>query len=136
MYALPNKGVGGSVKGGRGGGAKVGPLSISGCFNCDANDHVMRDCKRLVDYVKAAQRKLAYWSKKRAGRPTAAAVLFAAMEQMNPPAVDEGTGAKEETVDDVEELYYEALLTANGGTDAEGDTESGFEEGPSFRPGA
>eukprot|EP00170_Pyropia_yezoensis_P005208 contig_21254_g5222 len=52
------------------------------------------------------------------------------MEQMNPSAVDEGTGAKEETVDDVEELYYETLLTANGGTDAEGDTESGFEEGP------
>eukprot|EP00170_Pyropia_yezoensis_P006804 contig_27730_g6826 len=90
----------------------------------------MRDCKRLVDYVKAAQRKLAYWSKKRAGRPTAAAVLFATMEQMNPPAVDEGTGAKEETVADVEELYYETLLMGNGGTDAEGDTESGFEEGP------
>ncbi|KAK1862344.1 hypothetical protein I4F81_004918 [Pyropia yezoensis] len=55
---------------------------------------------------------------------------------MSPPAVDEGMGAKEETFDDVEELYYETLLTANGGTDAEGDTESGFEEGPSFRPGA
>lgn len=34
-----------------------------------------------------------------------AASLFAAMEQMNPLAADEGTSVQEETVDDVEELY-------------------------------
>lgn len=60
LYAPPNEGFGGSVKGGHGGGAKLDPLSNSGCFNSDANDHVMRACKKPVDYVKAAQRKLAY----------------------------------------------------------------------------
>lgn len=35
MFALPNKAARGSVKSGRGGGAKFDPLSISGCFNGD-----------------------------------------------------------------------------------------------------
>lgn len=58
------------------------------------------------------------------------------MEQMNHPTVDEEAAAKKETIDDTEELYYETLVTAKGGSDAEGDVGPGFEEGPSFRPGA
>lgn len=136
MYALPKMGVGSSVKGGGRGGATFDPISISGCFNCDAKDHVMRDCKRPVDFIKAAQRKPAYWSKKRTGRPTAAAVLFAAMEKMNRPSANDGKVAKGETIDGLEELCYETLMTASSSSDAENDTGSGFEEGPSFRPGA
>lgn len=54
-YGHPNKGVGATVKGG---GQKIDPLSITGCFNCDASDHMARDCKQKVDLVKAAKRRL------------------------------------------------------------------------------
>lgn len=64
------------------------------------------------------------------------AVLFAAIKQVNPPAPDEETAAKGKTVDDLEKLHYKPLLTDIGGSDAEGDTDSGFEMGPSLRPGA
>ncbi|KAK1860015.1 hypothetical protein I4F81_002607 [Pyropia yezoensis] len=49
---------------------------------------------------------------------------------------NDGKVAKGETIDGLEELYYETLMTASCSSDAEDDTGSGFEEGPSFRPGA
>lgn len=59
------------------------PLTISGCFNCDNPGHTMRDCRAPVNTTLAAKRKMEYWSKKHAGKPVGAAILFQLCRQLD-----------------------------------------------------
>lgn len=117
IYGNAVKGVGSGGKGGVSGGkTKFDPLSIAECINCDGKDHVMRDCKRPIDYVKAAHQKRS-WSMKRAGNPTAAAVLYDMAHQMNGPGDERGGTEMEGATEDVsEQLYFEALMASSGST--------------------
>jgi len=108
VYGVPKRGVGASTSRSTAGvgsaaavslesaGSSAGaqrtrfdPLSLAGCFNCDNPSHTMRACPLPVDPMKAAQRKLEYFSKKNAGaHGAAAAVLCQLCQQSYVPRTD------------------------------------------------
>lgn len=141
MYGRPNKGIGASRPGpsgggsggarsggatprsgpstydGKGGSGRFDPLSVTGCFNCDHPGHTMRDCKLPPNTVKAAQRRLAYYSKKREGRPVAAAILFALCQQLDAAVGADGEMAAPPSMDvhmmdeaEDETKFFESLM--------------------------
>lgn len=86
MYTRPNRSIGNTrptrplgitVRTNRGGrGARFVPLSVAGCFNCDSTNHVVKQCPRPINAVKASERKVAYYDKKMTGgRASVAAPL-------------------------------------------------------------
>lgn len=99
VYGGPNKGVGasrpGSWKGkgpapNDGRGTRFDPLSIAGCFNCDDPKHLLKNCPKPIDAIRATQRKVAYYDKKtKGGRASVAAVLYQLTLQINPTATVE-----------------------------------------------
>lgn len=149
-YGRPSKSVVASKSpGGGAGGGRFDPLTIAGCFNCDAKDHLMKDCKRPIDYVKTADEKLAYWTKKRGGKATAAAVLFAMAEQLNETENTGGGAAGRDTGEDdsqgeSEQKLFQTLMARGVVGDASDGTINGVivpQPGttmaePGFRPGA
>lgn len=156
-YGRPSKGVdaprpaGGGNGGGVGsGGRKFDPLTITGCFNCDAKDHLMKDCKRPIDFVKIADEKLAYWSKKRGGKATAAAVLYAMADQMNQISTRNAEAAgcdggdESGSVGEDEQQLFQALLARGVVGDASDGAVGGVivpkvgtaMAAPGFQPGA
>lgn len=96
MYGRPSKGVGSTrpgysksggppAKDGRGG--RFDPLSIAGCFNCDDPKHLLKNCPKPINTIKATERKVAYYDKKtKGGRASVAAVLYQLALQVNPSA--------------------------------------------------
>lgn len=96
MYGRPNKGVGatrpgvargGSVPAKDGRGQRFDPLTIAGCFNCDDPKHLLKDCPKPINTVKATRNKVSYFDKKtKGGRASVAAVLYQLAVQVNPSA--------------------------------------------------
>lgn len=95
MYGRPNRTIGNTRptrplaitgranSGGRG--ARFDPLTVAGCFNCDSPNHVMKQCPRPINAVKASERKVAYYDKKmNGGRASVAAVLYQLVTQIHP----------------------------------------------------
>jgi len=87
VYGRPNTGVGASSPAGTSRAIqrkeRFDPLSLMGCFNCDDPSHTMRDCPRPRDATRAANRKLDYFAKKRAGTPALAGILFQLCQQVD-----------------------------------------------------
>ena len=67
---------------------KFDPLSVMRCFNCDDPSPTIRKCLTPVNAVRAAQRKLEYYAKKKAGRPVAYVVLFELCQQVDTQKID------------------------------------------------
>lgn len=57
IRTIPNNSKGKSEK-------RFDPLSVQGCFNCDAPGHLFRDCPKPRNSARAAARKIEYYSKK------------------------------------------------------------------------
>ena len=58
------------------------PLSIMGCFNCEG-DHLITKCPHPINTVKAAKRKLDYYSKKKESQHVAHFVLYELCQQLD-----------------------------------------------------
>ena len=50
--------------------ARFDPLSVQGCFNCGGN-HLLKDCLKPLNTVRAASRKIEYFAKKKGTQPYA-----------------------------------------------------------------
>lgn len=57
-------------------GVKFDPLLISGCFNCDDPNLLVKNCRKPLNVAKAAARKLEYYSKKDKTRDHAVHVVL------------------------------------------------------------
>lgn len=118
------------------------PLTIAGCLNCDNPGHTMRDCRAPVNTVRAAQRKLEYWSKKKAGKPVGAAILFSLCSQLDamvgaygelhsashPPDMESLEGEADEPT-----LYRTLVMEMESNTQPSPDTDSSSRSGLSPR---
>lgn len=101
------------------------PLSISGCFNCDHPGHTMRDCRAPVNTTLAAKRKMEYWSKKKAGKPVGAAILFSLCRQLDALVGPDGELHSTSNPPDIqllEEDLDEPTLFRTWAAEAEGST--------------
>ncbi|GAB0496835.1 hypothetical protein MMPV_008156 [Pyropia vietnamensis] len=117
--AFTNKRPGGVYRAGRG-----NPLAIMGCFNCDDPAHTMKDCPHPINAVRAAERKLDYYAKKKTGKPAASAILFQLCSQVdameiageNTSASDDAGTTHDANADD-ERRLFEALMSTSAGGD-------------------
>ena len=150
VYGRPKTGVGATSAAGPSRAVqrkdRFDPLSLMGCFNCDDPNHTMRDCSRPRDATRAAKRKLAYFSKKRAGTPALAGILFQLCQQVDTDQVpdvraieaDAGSTSAALLEDNVavKSRLYDELLVATATRGASG-LESSAEqvEEVSFAPG-
>lgn len=136
IYGRPNKGFGATRPGhGKGGGsstkdgrgARFNPLSIAGCFNCDDPKHVLKNCPKPINTMKATERKVAYYDKKtKGGRTSVAAELYQLALQVNPSA----------TVGDAHDLE-DALIFGrpDDGTTTVEEADAHYVEGPEDQDG-
>lgn len=75
------------------------PLTIAGCFNCDDPKHLLKNCPKPVDAIRATKRKVEYYDKKtNGGRASVAAVLYQLTLQLNPTATVEGANDLEDVL--------------------------------------
>ena len=96
-YAFRNKGKGKGVSPKRSD-RSVNPLSIMGCFNFGDPSHILKDCPKDVNLMRAAKSLLEYVERKTGSKRNAHTVLFALCQQLA-ETMDENS----DTIDEEEE---------------------------------
>lgn len=63
--------------------SRFSPLLVMGCFNCDDPGHTLAECKKPVNWEKAARKRVEYTAKRRGGHGSVAQVLLELCQELD-----------------------------------------------------
>ena len=105
----------------------VNPLSIMGCFNCGDPSHMLKDCSKEVNLMRAAKSRLEYAETKTGTKRNAHNVLFALYQHLA-ETMDESSGTTDEEKEDDNTTDQELFSTLLAEVESEERTEVMGEE--------